>query len=102
MAGTVIGPAAIVQVWADLFNSFPDLVIASGQPLIDGDRVAELAVLSGTDTGGFMGLPPTGKHAQLPVVTLFTVHDHHFVDVRPIYDFTGLLVQIGVLRPRPA
>src|ERR1700682_4557514 len=72
MAGTVTGPAAIAEVWDSLFNAFPDLVITSEPPLIDGDRVAQVAVLAGTDTGGFMGLPATGKHAQLPVVTLFT------------------------------
>ena len=27
--------------------------------LIDGDRVALLLRVSGTDTGGFMGMPPT-------------------------------------------
>jgi steroid delta-isomerase-like uncharacterized protein len=102
MAGTVTGPIAIAEVWETLFNAFPDLVITSEPPVIDGDRVSQAAMLAGTHTGDFMGLPATGKHAQLPVVTLFTVKDHQFVQVRPVYDFTGLLVQIGVLKARPA
>ena len=56
----------------------------------------------GTDTGGFMGLRPTGKPFRLPVVWIFKVSDGQFVHVRAIYDFTGLLVQIGVLKAKPA
>jgi steroid delta-isomerase-like uncharacterized protein len=102
MAGIVTGPAAIAEVWESLFAAFPDLHVAGDPPIIDGERVAQVAVLSGTDTGGFMGLPATKKHAQLPVVTLFEVQDCQFVRVRPIYDFTGLLIQLGVLKARPA
>ena len=38
---------------------------------------------------------------SVPVVWLFTVKDAQFTHVRPIYDFTGVLVQIGVLKAKP-
>jgi predicted ester cyclase len=72
------------------------------ESLIDDEHVAEMALQSGTDTGGFLGLPPTGKPFRLPVVWLFTVRHGHFAYVRPIYDFTGILVLIGVLKAKPA
>jgi hypothetical protein len=56
----------------------------------------------GTDTGGFLELPPTGKPFRVPVVWLFTLKDNQFAHVRPIYDYTGTLVQIGVLKAKPA
>jgi hypothetical protein len=34
-------------------------------------------------------------------VFLLDVQDHHIVHDRRIYDFTGLLVQIGVLKAKP-
>ena len=46
-------------------------------PIIDGNRVAQLATAEGTNMGGLMGLPR-------------------------IYDFTGLLVQVGILKAKPA
>lgn len=36
--------------------------------VIDGRRVVRVAGLSGTDTGGFMGLPPTGRTFIAPLV----------------------------------
>ena len=99
--GTVKGREAIRRLYDTWFNGFPDLVWTNDEPLVDGDRVTQMTTHSGTDTGGFMGLPPTGKAFRVPMVWLFTVKDGHFVHVRPIYDFTGLLVQIGLLKAKP-
>jgi predicted ester cyclase len=99
--GTVKGRDGIRRLYETWFGGFPDLVWASDEPLIDGDRVTQMTIQSGTDTGGFMGLPATGKPFRVPVVWLFTVKDGLFTHVRPIYDFTGLLVQIGVLKAKP-
>ena len=99
---TVKGREAIGKLYDAWFKGFPDFVLTSEELLIDGDRVIQVATQSGTDTGGFMGLPSTGKPFRIPVVWLFTVKDNQFVHVRPIYDFTGTLLQIGVLKAKPA
>jgi len=102
MAGTVTGRAAIVGVYEAWFKAFPDMVLTSDEPLIDGDRVAQVHTVVGTDLGGFMGMPPTSRAFRLPMVFLYTIRDGYVVHGRTIYDFTGLLVQIGVLKARPA
>jgi steroid delta-isomerase-like uncharacterized protein len=102
LEGSVTGRAAIRHVYEAWFAAFPDSALAPEDMLIDNAHVAERAMLSGTDTGGFLGLPPSGKPFRLPVVWLFTVRDGQFAYVRPIYDFTGMLVQIGVLKAKPA
>ena len=100
--GTVTGRAAIERVYQAWFTAFPDFDFVSDELLVDGDRVVEVGTISGTDTGGFMGLPPTDKPFRLPMIVLFTVKDGHILHERRIYDFTGLLVQIGVLKAKPA
>ena len=100
--GTVKGREAIGQLYERWFKGFPDFVLTSEELLIDGDRVIQVTTQSGTDTGGFMELPPTGKPFRVPVVWLFTLKDNQFTHVRPIYDFTGTLMQIGVLKAKPA
>jgi predicted ester cyclase len=100
--GTVKGREAIGELYKQWFKGFPDFVLASEELLIDGARVIEVTTQSGTDTGGFMELPPTGKPFRVPVVWLFTLKDNQFAHVRPIYDFTGTLLQIGVLKAKPA
>jgi steroid delta-isomerase-like uncharacterized protein len=100
--GTVCGRAAIERVYQAWFAAFPDFVFAADDVLVDGDRVVEVATISGTDSGGFMGLPPTDKPFHVPMINLCTVKDGHIVHERRVYDFTGLLVQIGVLKAKPA
>ena len=40
---------------------FPDLTIENPELLVDGDRVVQTVTFAGTNTGGFMGMAPTGK-----------------------------------------
>lgn len=100
--GSVAGNRAIAEVYAAWFKGFPDLVTTFEEPLIDGDRVAQVVLSVGTDTGGFLGVPPTGKPFQIPIVFLSTVKDQLIVHEQRVYDFTGMLVQIGVLKAKPA
>jgi predicted ester cyclase len=102
LVGMVKGREAIGQLYDRWFKGFPDFVLTSEELLIDGDRVIHVTTQSGTDTGGFMELPPTGKPFRVPVVWLFTLKDNQFAHVRPIYDFTGTLMQIGLLKAKPA
>lgn len=101
-AGTVRGREAIEQTYRQWFTAFPDFVFHHDELLIDGNRVAELATLAGTDIGGFMALPPTGKPFRFRVVRLYTLNENQIAHERRIYDFTGMLVQIGVLKAKPA
>ncbi len=101
LAGRVEGSSAIAHLYEMWFTAFPDSRIASEEVIIDGGRIAEVATLSGTDTGGFLGLPATRKPFQLPSVWFYTLTNLQFAYVRPMYDFTGMLVQIGVLKTKP-
>jgi steroid delta-isomerase-like uncharacterized protein len=101
MAGTVVGRPGLEQFYEHLFASFPDFKYEPEGLLIDGDRVAQTAAFGGTDIGGFMGLAPTGKHVRVPAVFLFTVRDGQIARMRSVYDFTLMLVQIGVLKVKP-
>jgi predicted ester cyclase len=101
MAGTVHGAAAVAQVWMAWFAAFPDVAIVTEDLLIEDDRAVWLIRMSGTDTGGFMGLPPTNKPFTVPVVLTYTLKDGKVVYERRIYDFTGMLIQIGVHKAKP-
>ena len=102
MAGTVRGRGAVEQVSRAFFEAFPDVVSRRERLVIDGDTVVELETMSGTDTGGFMGMPPTGRAFTFPIVRVYALRAGRIAHERRIYDFTGLLVQIGVLKAKPA
>jgi predicted ester cyclase len=73
-----------------------------GEVLVDGQRAAVMATFTGTDRGGFMGLPPTGRQVTIPVVFLYEFKDGTIARDRRFYDFTGLLIQVGTLKAKPA
>jgi steroid delta-isomerase-like uncharacterized protein len=99
--GTVKGRAAIEKLYRGFLSGFPDLAFERTEHLIDGDRVAQISTVTGTNKGGFMDLPPTGKKVRVPLVAIFTLKDGLIVEERRIYDFTGMLMQAGVLKARP-
>ena len=102
MAGTVTGRAAIADVYQAWFKAVPDVIMTADDLIIDGNRAVLVNSVMGTDTGGFMGLPPTGRPFRLSLIHLDVLKDGAIQHERRIYDFTGLLVQIGVLKARPA
>ena len=56
----------------------------------------------GTHAGDFFGLPASGRHVQAVCAFVYTLKDNQIVHERRILDFTGVLVQVGVLRAKPA
>lgn len=102
MAGTVRGRAAIGDVYRAWFAAFPDVTVTIDHLLVDGDRAVVVSTVAGTDRGGFMGLPPSLKPFRVAIVRFYTFRDGNIAHERRIYDFTGLLVQIGVLKAKPA
>jgi len=99
--GAVMGRKAIEDVTRTWFEGFPDVTFTSTMLVIDGDHVVSIGEVRGTDTGGFMGLPPTNKPFRLPMVFVCTLDDGLVVHEQRIYDFTGMLMQIGVLKAKP-
>ena len=102
LGGTHQGRAAIRAVVDAFLAALTDATFTVDDLIIDGDRVVLVFTLSGTDTGGLMGMAPSGRPALLPMVVVCQVADGLIVHERRIYDFTGMLVQIGVLKAKPA
>lgn len=108
--GTVVSPIfskvtgrdAIQRSYESLFQSFPDWSMDNEPPLIDGDRIAVPFTARATHAGRFMGLDGTGRRCEIHGVLLMDMADGFITHERRVYDFTGLLVQLGVLRSKPA
>ena len=99
--GTARGREAIEKLYNTYMSAFGDMRLEQDDLLIDGDRVVLLARVSGTDTGGFMGMPPSGRQVRFPSVFFYQLRDGRIARERRIYDFTGVLVQVGLLKAKP-
>jgi SnoaL-like polyketide cyclase len=58
-------------------------------------QVAEAMIVSGTDTGGFLQHPPTGKPFRFFMMTVYILKDRQIVYARRAYDLTGFLLQLA-------
>jgi steroid delta-isomerase-like uncharacterized protein len=101
-AGMHRGPEAAEKALRAVFAAFLDLTVTLDDLIIDGDNVATVLTLEGTHIGEFLGIPPTGKRFTMPAVFFYQLERGKIVRERRVYDFTGLLVQIGVLKAKPA
>lgn len=101
-AGTLHGAGAVDRARRVWFEAFPDLKYTTVRVVIDGNHVMQLLTLEGTDIGGFMGLDPSGKSFKAPAVFAYEFRNRKIARETRIYDFTGLLVQIGLLKAKPA
>jgi steroid delta-isomerase-like uncharacterized protein len=103
MFGRVEGRAGISGTYATLFSIFPDWEIRFDAPIADGTRVAVSFSVVATHQGDFMGFQGTGRRCSFEGVSLFELEPDGLIAAeRRVYDFTGLLAQVGVLRVRPA
>ncbi|HVH29240.1 MAG TPA: ester cyclase [Vicinamibacterales bacterium] len=100
--GTHRGRIAAQKVFEAVFDAFLDQKMRTESLVIDGNLVSQLVSIEGTNMGGFLGLPPSGKPFHLSAVFLYELKDGRIWRERRIYDFTGLLTQIGVLKTKPA
>ena len=99
--GVAEGRKAIEQVYRTFFTAFSTATFEQEQVLIDGNSVALLLRIHGTNRGGVMGLPPTDRPFSLLLVSLCEMGDGLIVRERRVYDFTGLLLQVGALKAKP-
>ncbi len=102
MFGELTGREAIAASYASLFRTFPDWTFVAESLLIDGDQSAQSFQATATHSADFMGLPASGRKFRIEGVRLHTMKDGLIQNEQRIYDFTGLLIQVGVLKSKPA
>ncbi len=91
------GRRAIRERAAAMLAAFPDFRLERVALVVDGNLHADRWIMTGTHTGDFFGMPPTGRTIRIEGATFtrlgadgLVVEDVHHVD------FAGLLVQLGV------
>lgn len=102
MVGTVKGREAIAASYRSIFKALSDQHFVFEPFIMENDRVALPFTATVTHTGDFMGVPGTGRRAQFHGVLLYDLANGLIAREQRLYDFTSLLIQIGVLKAKPA
>ena len=103
MYATLRGRKAIEDAYRAFFTSFPDATIDVENIIVDPPYVVVFTTVTATHQNDFFGLPGTNRHVDFRMSRLMKMNDHGLIEhERRIYDFTGLLMQVGLLKARPA
>jgi predicted ester cyclase len=82
-----------------LRTAIPDRVDVIEQVIAEGDRVGLLFRVTGTHTGNFFGIPPTGRKIDVYEVALLRIVNGRMVEGWFMMDETALLKQLGASMP---
>jgi predicted ester cyclase len=77
--------------------AFPDVVFTADDVIGEGDRVAARFTMRGTQTGAFMGVPPTNKSVVVTGIDIVRFEGDTAVEHWHEWSGIELLQQLGVL-----
>jgi predicted ester cyclase len=81
-----------------MLTGFPDYQTIIDDLFGEGDKVAARITMSGTNTGSFMGIPPTGKYVSFTGIYIARLANGKIVEHWGEEDGLSLLQQLGVLK----
>jgi len=76
---------------------FPDYQTVIDELIAEGDKVVARITMAGTNTGTFMGIPPTGKFISFTGLYIARIANGKIVEHWGEEDGVSLLGQLGVL-----
>jgi len=80
-----------------MLAGFPDYQTVIDELIAEGDKVVARITMKGTNTGSFMGIPPTGKYITFTGIYIARVADGKIIEHWGEEDGVSLLQQLGVL-----
>jgi steroid delta-isomerase-like uncharacterized protein len=83
--------------WAAFFAAFPDLTATMDDLVIAGDRVVGRFTYRGTHRGPLLGVPPTGRPAEMRSIDIWRVADGKFAEHWDELNLLEFFQQLGVI-----
>lgn len=84
------------QFFAAQLAGFPDMAMTPQDVIDGGDKVVIRAVFTGTHTGAFMGMPPTGRAVTVPLIDIMGFGDDGRIHAHwGVFDAMSMMEQLG-------
>ncbi len=101
MPAPVKGPEEFKQLVRIYLTAFPDVHLSVHDVISSGDRVVVRWSSHGTNTGPYMGFPPTGRQMEMPGISIFRMEGDKVATEWEQFDTFDLMRQLGAV-PEPA
>ena len=95
--GVAPGLAGTKQTLSMYHAVFSNLRVTAEDMIANGDKVVARLTVKGTNTGEFMGLPPTGKQVTMSGIEMFRLAGSKIVERWAEFDMMGLMQQLGAM-----
>lgn len=93
----VHGSEGMKQHVAMVRSAFPDIRITADDMIAEGDKVVTRWTIVGTQTGEFIGIPPTGVQVMFTGILISRLAGGKIVEDWENSDVLGMLQQLGVI-----
>jgi steroid delta-isomerase-like uncharacterized protein len=92
-----LGPHGVRVRASAYLGAMPDARVAIEDWIEDADTLAARWTWSGTHTGEFLGMPPTGRRASTTGMHIFQFSGDLIAETWVSHDALGLLTQLGLV-----
>ena len=93
--GLPTGVEGVRQFFAMFQQAMPDAEVTIDELVADGDRAAVATTTTGTHTGEFFGVAPSGRRVHVVGIDMVRVRDGLIVEHRGLTDTVGLMRQLA-------
>jgi steroid delta-isomerase-like uncharacterized protein len=93
------GPEEFIDTIKNLRSAFPDLYYEEQEIISQDNKVVLIANVTGTRTGNFFFVPPTGNKISYEAVHVHTIgKDGKIIEHRAIRDDLKFMLQLGLVK----
>ena len=86
---------ATKRLYQMMYQGFPDLKHKIIEQVAADDKVVTRWVATGTQTGSFMGVAPSGKRVEFAGINIYTIEHGKFAQSQVNWDLLSVFRQIG-------
>jgi steroid delta-isomerase-like uncharacterized protein len=90
------GKAGVGLLFQSMFDAFPDFEMIVEDTIVENDKVVIRVTARGTHQGEFMGIPPTGRRIEVPLIDIMLVRDGKIAEHWGVMDGAAMMQQLGV------
>lgn len=97
--GAATGVDGLLHAVAGYREGLPDLRISLEKIVADGDDIVGYGRITGTHTGNFFGMPPTGQTVDFGYIDIYRVQDGQITDAWHLEDIARMTTRFAGAGP---
>jgi len=102
MPGQKPGLAGLKEMMSAMHTAFPDMKFSTSHITADSSNIWAHFTLTGTNSGPFMGMPPTGKKINIEGMDYLRIENGKAVEHWGFMEEKKMMQQLGLMPPDPA